>query len=267
MDEKELDKQFDELWSAALEQSYRVEVPDPEPSWNRMSARIASERRARTRRKRRRVSAAVVASFLLGALLFGTPSQTKAFLPITEFFGDLKGSAVGFFYGDQDDRKGLPDLPGTEVQSGSFQSGSREDGKQMSGKLTPLNFKSLEEAQKNSTFHIYKLPDVPEGFNLYLVTVYNGEDGKTFSVVQSYANKEKKGLLITQQVLEPNTTGTIGFANPVQEEQVQVRGKKGQLYWNDITSDLYWSKGDWLFNIGTPTFLKEEIIDLAESLK
>jgi hypothetical protein len=204
MDDKMSDEQFDELWSAALEQSYQIEVPDPGPSWEKVSKIITAERAARLRKKRIQTASAVTAALLLGALIFGSPEKTSAYLPVVKFVNDIKGGVMNIFYGEdrKDKGNGLTSPP--PVDNGQPQtqvgSGNREPGPQ--GDNGSAFYQTLEEAQKNTTFTLLQPGEVPEGYRMIRVELHHGISGKVGTAMLIYENMDKSPLVIKESTIE-----------------------------------------------------------------
>ncbi|WJH32367.1 hypothetical protein N6H14_18405 [Paenibacillus sp. CC-CFT747] len=129
-------EQFDELWKKALEESYRIEVPDPSASWAKVSLQLEKERRRRLGKRRVAMVAVTAASLLIGGTVFSVPVETNAYNPITKMLNNLKGDLVTFFNGvDEKNTSGAKtDSPPAEFEG---QHGGRRSRK-TSAQWTPL---------------------------------------------------------------------------------------------------------------------------------
>lgn len=116
MNKREFDDLFDKAFDeAAKEQSF---VPDSEESWKRVERRLEKKR---TRKARLKLLPYIAASFVLGALIFGTPTATEAFNPFIKAVASITDDVVSIVFGagGKKDTKALtPPPPGVSETGG-----------------------------------------------------------------------------------------------------------------------------------------------------
>ncbi|WP_040950247.1 DUF4367 domain-containing protein [Gorillibacterium massiliense] len=257
MDMKNIDDQFDELWSAALEQSYQIEVPDPGPSWKVISKKLEDRKKMKRRLKRLRRGGAVAAAFLVGAMLFSVPLQTKAYLPVMKIVKNVGGGISSIFYGDTEDdpKKAVTSAPPGFVETKQGDDKSAVDSDSNSGE-----YGSVDEAQKSVPYPILKPTYVPDAYRLtkvsliqavYLTLLYKDDTGKIIIVTQ---NKLTESERIGNAEGNENT------------KSVLVNGNDGLIITNKASTKITWVQSNFTFSI-MGALSEQELIDMAKSMR
>ncbi|MBP1994319.1 hypothetical protein [Paenibacillus eucommiae] len=260
----DFDRQFDEAFEEAAKQLQTA--PDSSSSWDEVSRITKNMNRRKRFYKRLQVSAVVACSVLLGAIITGSPTISRAFSPFIQQMKAVENSVVGFFFGNtgQTDRSAKTSPPPDEKNDNPSGAGSEISGEKRK------EIVSLEEAKKKVSFPFPALPTL-DTFQIKEITLFFDEQMKTATQARiNYTSDDhikKFNIYLTE--LTPSTVLSSGGNNSTGEvESVKLyAGGEGFIA----------PAGDNRFNI---EFLsravhfmiigdlnKEEIIQLANQIK
>ncbi len=144
---------FDESFEIAAKQ-FTV-TPDPTKSWENIKPRIN-----KGRKQKLSILPYIAASFILGALAFGTPLVTSAIHPIFQTIKEIQSDVVTFIFEDRGDNANItpktspPDLNSIETQDISTEIKMNK------------RFTSWKEALPYLSFDPLYVNFIPEGYTL-----------------------------------------------------------------------------------------------------
>ncbi|GIP41260.1 hypothetical protein J31TS4_45400 [Paenibacillus sp. J31TS4] len=234
MDQNKFDQLFDEAWEEGLEESYaRIEIPNPDASWQRMREKMARAKRRRDRRRRWQLIATAVASLLIGSVVFGSPVITKAFQPLNQIVESWKGTVLTFINreGDQD-TSGAKTAPPPDTASENKPKYPNAPG--TGGLVKKGDMKvSMEEAKRRTLFPMLEPQLVLDGYTQDNIQLSVDEEGRAMQASITYKKPTGEFYLVEQNLLEPNTIMSMG----IDEEndtvsEVEALGIKGKLISN-----------------------------------
>ncbi|WP_409344613.1 DUF4367 domain-containing protein [Paenibacillus sp. MBLB4367] len=181
------DRMFDEAFDAAVRESQRTSIPSPDPSWERIRRLLEAQKKRSALIRKFSMLGAIVASLLIGALLFGQAQVTDAFQPFTKFFKD---DALSFFKGvsEPTGAEALTAPPPTE-ENAPPGNAAVSSGGSAEQKITVY---SLEEAKKLSRIPVFQPALVPEGYKLSYIYLFMDKSKQVSRVYQRYENDEGK---------------------------------------------------------------------------
>lgn len=263
---KDSDEWFDKLWEEAVEQNYRIEVPDPQSSWERVARKLAKERARARRRTRIKMYAAVTAAFVLGAFLFSLPQQGSAYKPVMKLMTNLTGDVVTLFNGEKKNTEGaLTSPPPEEFVEAKPRTPSPSAVEIIQPDIPPVVM-SLEEVKKKVDFPVLVPDYLPEGYryvdttfledvlNPIVVLRYMKGDDELFLKESPAAIADNMGIGYDKNSLNASTIDISG------QKSVYLQGRPGQA------STMYYKSGQTLVNL-TGKLSTEDMIKLLEQLK
>ncbi|WP_058301124.1 DUF4367 domain-containing protein [Gorillibacterium timonense] len=262
MNEDPFDKQFDAAFEEAVQN--REWLPDPDESWRKVEARLSRKRKRRNRLRRLPYAAA---SFLLGAVIFGTPAATKAFTPLYQSIKNIQEGAVHVVFGTKVEQEGIPltSPPPSGNPVASVVPGEDVD----SGETVQKEYPSWAEASASFPYPLPLMPQVPEGFQLDRVMVIfpHGDTGKGgTTAVFFYSGPSSKIVTVTFRKLEEGEKLSSDYREADGTFQsTQIKGNEAYLFWTkDGSSSLEMLAGG-LYVSFVGNVEKETILRMAGS--
>lgn len=218
MNNEELDRLFD----AAFEEAAKnLPSPNPDPSWVRVEA--ALKQKKKRRRNKLIPYTAVAASFIMGALIFSTPTVSIAFDPLVEKVKNIQTGVVSFVFSNSADHAGKAKTNPPPVEPTEDQIISQELNQKVS-------YDSWEEAASNIAFPVPRIEFIPDPFKLNNVLLFSNDKEKAKKAVLFYSSGDSS-FMLTIRVLEKSemlTTGSDSSAGVY--EEVEISGQKGYLF-------------------------------------
>ncbi|WP_169088573.1 DUF4367 domain-containing protein [Paenibacillus sp. PL91] len=253
---------FDHLFDIAFEEAskHHAVIPDPDPSWGKIELQLRRQVKRRTRYK---IIPYIAASFILGAIVFGSPTVTKAFNPFFQTVKTIQSNVVTFIFGSNDNSshnaKTAP--PGQD---------ERPDGQDIiNGGLTEKQYLTWEEASHDLEFSPHVLKFVPPGFTLTDIRLFflSGKE-KAFKVISFFSDSSTKSFIVSIRILSSNETITSGSdVDAGQYETISLFDTDAYLFsTHDGRTSLDFIKGNLYFSI-SGSLSKEEIIKVAKNIK
>ncbi|WP_199615715.1 DUF4367 domain-containing protein [Paenibacillus alkalitolerans] len=252
MNKADFDALFDEAFDSAVQNKY-VNTPDPEPSWQKVRAKLAKRRRAAMLRRRFQLVATVAVSMLIGATLFSGAQPIQAFNPFFQYMKEIPGDVVQMFFGSTDapsdaEAKTPPPPP--------------------TGDLTMTAY-SLDET-KNLFPEMPEVTYIPSGYTFTDAELLTYETGLPYHQASlSFIDTEGNILIVLFIQLNGNTSvGTQMNTKEGSVKEIQVKGSgTGYLsYDGNRYRKLEYMKQD-LFVRVAGGISEEEIMRIAEGLK
>ncbi len=163
------------------------------------------------------------ASFLLGALLFGTPAATKAFHPFFQVIQDAHQDVVTFIFGSStQDHSGAKTAPPDPMAASTEM--------QTSGEKTSKRFDTWEQALEFVSFPPISLHDVPPGFTLTDVQLFfTDARQKANEAVLRYTKDDSSFRVVIRMIENNETISTVADKKSSTVETVQVHGSDAYL--------------------------------------
>ncbi|MCR2806535.1 DUF4367 domain-containing protein [Paenibacillus soyae] len=256
-------EEFDEWFDHAFEESVKDHnfVPDASASWERVQKQINRRNR---RRKQLRTLPYVAASFLLGALIFGTPTATDAFKPFFRAYNTVVEGVNKIVFGSQQPSDVVPKtLPPPDYQGGTSGAPAASGG--TSNKLSVTDPSELPDLE----FEKPSIPYIPEEFVLtHIRTMKTLPDQYKYNLVR-YAYTRDDGMILSIEVVKLPPGAIIssgGSTEGVVRKQLTVHGAEAFLYLGDDGwSSLEYMRNDIYVKIGGPVD-EETIVRIANEM-
>lgn len=266
MDKQKLDDLFDDIFDEALAEEMEIEIPDPDASWQRVSAAI--ERRARRHRMRKRLQmiGMMAAAVALGAFVFGNPQRSEAFLPVTKIFSEVRDDVISLFQGDkkklENEPKGMltaPPPPGTgPVMGEDYQT------------KETLTVYSLEEARQSTATTLPQTDYIPEGYAFTKGTLTIDEADKVMSGSMLYDETDKAGFFYVNFWPAKENSLTSASMNKEQDTVENIKiGDRDAVVLSQPNGQLnmIWNSQMFSFHLISNKLPKEELIRIANSIR
>ncbi|MBB6731836.1 DUF4367 domain-containing protein [Cohnella zeiphila] len=212
-------------------------TPDFEASWQRVEKKL--KRRRRRPWNRLRMLPYIALSFVLGALLFGTPTFSRAFAPFFESLQNVQDGLVHVVIGSQ---TVVTTKPKTAPPPG-YQPPSREEHEagETIGVSTEVNYDSWEEAKKNLSFKPPAIGYVPPGYTLDHVMVsipFQKDKANLAGLIYSHLEDKVNGgySILIKQIATGEKISSDYDENAGKLEILDIDGKQGYLF---LTNDGY----------------------------
>lgn len=269
MDKHEQDDGFDKVFEEAVRSGFHVEIPDPDLSWNKMAVKIAKQARKRRMRKRIQMVGVAASALLIGAVLFSTPKETEAFLPVSKFLSDVKEEVVTLVQGnkkvvEQEDKSGTgmltsPPPAGVGPILGSDQISNKE--------ADYVQATTFEEAKKQVQTQIPEMGFVPDGYTLQNIQLSLNEGKMILRGIYQYEHKDHQGFLVLHISSGSHTETSIQTNNQEADvKKMQIQGYAAKLIDDGSNRQLIWSNGRYVF-MAIGTLSEEELLRIAENVK
>lgn len=265
--DEDFDDMFDEMFEAALAEEMQVEIPDPDASWGRMSARIDRQANRKRFKKKLQLVGMMAAAVLLGALIFGSPKQSEAFLPVTKILTGVKDDVISLFHGDrkklEEEPKGMLTAPPPNQGTGPVMGTDYQEKER-------ITVKSQEEAQKATKTPLPKIHYVPEGYTFEKADLSLDEAGSARSYIVLYmknGGNEFINLLVTPAIQDSLSSMSVDRSQATTEE-IKINSYDG-LYITSArkVSSVIWNSALFSFNLKADKLDKPELIKMAESIQ
>ncbi|MFD0589064.1 DUF4367 domain-containing protein [Paenibacillus sp. GCM10027627] len=267
-----IDKEdFERVFDQAFEESVKNHrfIPDSGPSWIKVQKLL--QHRAR-RRKRLKVLPYVAASFVLGAVLFGTPTATDAFNPIFKAVTSIKDGVVRIVFGSSVGNEGTATKAKTSPPPDAALTGNSPGSDVAPASSAPLveaKFSTWEEAAAELGYPKLKFQNVPSGFQLDKVRVlYSANSKKANTAILHYKGEDNKFYNVIMRLLHRNEVLTSGGnIGKTQFKTVLVNGIEAYMFTTaDGHSSLELIKDNLYVSI-TGTLSGKDIVETASGLK
>lgn len=261
MNRDQFDTMFDELFEQAVRQDYKVEIPDPEASWQRMAPRLAKARRRRRIRQRLKTISAMVACMLIGALLLGQPLEGIAHLTFGEFIANVRDGVVSFVSGPVSDKWSITSPPPDGIKEETS-----------GGAPIAVTVSSLEEARALVSSGMKEPGYIPEGYHLDGIHLELTKQNHLKTIVYMYVLEGASGKSFLQIQIRPlgiNQSLSLKSDPGMQTKVVYVNGNKG-LYASveDTSITLHFQDRTHTYTITSRGELSEqEIMKVAEQIR
>jgi len=263
MNKDPFDKEFDAAFAeAARDHEW---LPDAEASWKRVEARLNRRRR---KRERLRVLPYIAASFILGALIFGSPAVSGAFQPLFRTLVTFQEGVTHVMFGTEEEpppvSSSIKPPPASDQPSGTLTPGSDVPSDNAEKK-----FSTWEEAASSVPFPRPFIPRVPAGFKLDQVLVYSQHASEnTTTSVLLYSNSEGKVVTVTfRQLREGEMMSSDYRERDGKLEIIRIGSHEAYLFaTRDGSSSLEWLEGRLYVALVGPVS-KETIMEMAAGAK
>lgn len=259
-------EEFDDWFDRAFEESVKNHefVPDAGASWERVRKQL--EKRAKRRRQLRTLPY-VAASFILGALIFGTPTATDAFKPLFQAYSTVVEGVNKIVFGSQQQSDTVPlTSPPPDFEGGAAEPQKSSDGSSDDSSV------QVSESSENSdlAFKIPSIPYIPEEFTLNYVETTEVTPGekKHSRIFFGYTRSDGMALSVTVMKLPPGAIHSSGGSSEgVTIKPLTVHGFEAFLYLaDDGWSTLEYMQNDLYVKISGP-INEETIIRIADEME
>lgn len=262
-------EEFDEWFDRAFDESVKGHsfVPDSEASWERMQQLVKKRNR---RRRQLRTLPYIVASFMLGALIFGTPAATTAFKPIYEAYVTVKDGVTRIVFGSMQKTDTVPltpPPPGHEEDNRTYSPPTANTGGEQISQLQTKSYEPTE--QPEVSFPVPSLPFIPDGFTLTEVLTHQYFiNEKPSDLHYTYTNNDGYILSINFTKMRPNQIISTGSADEgVTIKRITIQSREAFLsIAEDGWSGLEFVYGDIFVRINGP-ITDTDIKRIAEEMK
>ncbi|MCU6707947.1 DUF4367 domain-containing protein [Paenibacillus sp. J5C_2022] len=228
MNKDEFERWFDEAFEETAKK--HEFVPSSDQSWTRVQAQL---QRKSKRKFRLKVLPYVAASFLLGAIIFGTPTVSNAFDPIYKAIVSIKDEAIKIIFGSEDNKGAIPQTS-PPPEEGAKEVNDGGGGK--SNDFGLMEYNSIKEAMDHISFKIPTITYLPENYTIKSIKEYYSgnfeSDKKTAYLNIIYTNSN-------------NNDVTMSIKNVISQEQLTSENIKA----NDTFKTIKINHADaFLFN-------------------
>jgi hypothetical protein len=262
-------EEFDHLFDEAFEKSAKsLPNPDPNSSWEQVMKTIQK------RQKRRSILSILpylAASFLLGAVIFGSPAVTNAFNPIYEIFKKIQSDVVTLIFTNGQQEKGKAKTAPPPDSFTSQEPFTSQEGQVLESQTyAETHYPTWQEASKHVLFTPYTFSYVPENYEITDVFLLNKSDEQLSSqAVLSFSNeKDNKSFMLRIRSMEKNEQLTSSSDTSAGDlETVEINGTKAYLFIHKDGRTLleYLMSNTFISISGNLT--KEEIIEFSNHMK
>ncbi|MFX3633037.1 MAG: DUF4367 domain-containing protein [Candidatus Pristimantibacillus sp.] len=259
MEKDKFDQIFDEAFDEAAK---NLSVPDPTASWNRIEGKL---KRRSKRKTWLHIFPYLVASFILGAAIFGTPDTSKAFSPIFKSMNSIKDNVVSFIFGTFDTTNTTAKTAPPPDASEANEAGSDLTLDQ----VTERQYSSWEDVTQQKAFTPLSIAYIPDGFVQSDVMLFFRPMQETASkAVLLLTNEANERLLLTLNMLESSEQITSNNElNNGTAETITINGSEVYLF---STSDQLKNLEYLYKNIHislSGSLSKEELIKIVSNIK
>lgn len=267
--EDQFENKFDELFDAALSEAAKKHefVPDPEQSWLKVERKL---KRQSQNRARLRAIPYIAISFVLGALIFGTPAVSTAFnLPFVKSILSIKDDVAHIVFGNDEgaekSKAKTPPPPGFSVETPQV----GEDVESIVYQQRSL--KSWAEASKQAAFETPNIEFVPAGYKLDEVIGFFHPSGKEKAnrLVFFYSGSGEGNYRIAFTPFRPNEKLSSSYR--IEDgtlETILINNKDAYLFvGKDGTTSIEYIMGSTIFTMILGNLSKEEIVKVAENIR
>ncbi|MFE5321487.1 DUF4367 domain-containing protein [Paenibacillus sp. NPDC056579] len=258
MNKEEFDRMFDESFDTAAKNHNGM--PDPMNSWKQIESKMYRQRK---RRQKLKLLPYLAASFLLGAVIFGTPVVSNAFNPFFQTIKNIQSDVVSFVFGSRDNHDTKPKTLPPEKEPDSTGSDIS------SGVKTRKKLATWDEAVPLLAIRPIMLNYVPKGYQMDEVLLFfKDSQNKSNEAVISYSDGTNSRFRVTFRLLEANETITSATHKDGRTvETIKLNGTDAFLVIsNDDRSSLEFLLGNIYVSI-SGDLIKAEIIEIAKNIK
>jgi hypothetical protein len=269
MDKQRMDDLFDDIFDEALAEEMDIEIPDPDASWDRMSARIDRQGRKRRVKKRLQMAVLVAAAAMLGASIFGKPQQTEAFLPVTKFLNEFREDVISIFTGDkkklEEPPKGMLTAPppsGVGPVMGQNQEDLSEEKR--------ITFQSIEDAQGVTKTALPAVGYVPDGYEFKNITLVLSSSQKMLSDTRLYSTADGQDFLSlsVSAIMQDLLTSVSVDKEKDKVEKIWVNNYEGVMITKPGRgTTLMWNTPSISFNLVANKLDANTVVKIAQSIK
>lgn len=263
--EQRIDALFDEAW----EKGQTIPVPDSSESWERVRAMVDKRNRNIRLRRKYAMAAAMFVSLLAGAIIFGAPQVSRAFMPIFQSFKQIQGNVIDlFFSAGERNTEGARTPPPPDYDPSSVQDDVLIET--LPSKMNLRTFNTLQEAEPYTDL-IYKIPkDIPRDYkieNIFLAFEPNQKLSQRIEIHYTKNEEDKWLKLMIRRLEGPENYFTIsGAKSSSHYEEFELNGR--QAYY--MVGQNQMSKLEWM-DAGIHIILlsnlaKDELLDIALSI-
>ncbi|RIX48697.1 DUF4367 domain-containing protein [Paenibacillus nanensis] len=257
-------EQFDDWFDRAFDESVKNHsfVPDPSESWEKVQRSLEKRKK---RKRQLRMLPYIAASFLLGALIFGTPTASNAFKPLAMAYSSIVDGVHRIVFGSLEDSgtKPLtpppPDFaPGGSPSEQMIRPSSTEAGSQT------YTSSDLPEM----TFNPPTIPFVPSEYTLTEVeTSQTPLDTKPSRLYYAYTRSDGMVLSVDFKQLYPDSMTSTGSSDGLTVKKKTVQGVAAVLFLSDDgLASLEFVYGDIFVQIAG-YISEEDVIRMAEEME
>lgn len=260
-------EEFDELFDRVFDESVKNHnfVPNSDSSWDKVQTRL----KKRDRRKRRmRMLPYVASSFLLGAVIFGTPTATNAFQPLYKAFTSITDGVVEIVFGSTENESTTKPLTAPPPPDDGSPSNLGHDVGTPKQTQTQASYGTWEEAASEVAFLPPAIQYVPDGFKLNQVQVsYPSSSEKANTAILIYTSDNNNIYNLTLRKLQPNEKLKSGSnGNGVQFQKITIQGNEAFLMTTEEgTGSLEFLREDVYVSI-VGSINEDEAVRIAEGL-
>ncbi|CAG7626918.1 hypothetical protein PAESOLCIP111_02863 [Paenibacillus solanacearum] len=262
---------------AAMKETVRslyesLQVPEGEPAWRKLQARLQAAQRRRRRWKSVKIGSAIAACSMLIGLSFGGLSPTSAFMNWFAMVRQNDDGMVNVFFGSTKkiDTTGAKTPPPPEyAKAGSGSVPTPIGGPSANGGVVHPEKVTVEEAKKKLDYALQVPAALPEGYGLDRVEIYKDADGVYRLSDLTYLHASGHMLDISQKKLSTDSSGANTTVNQAAGtiKEVDVNGYNAilvlytvggsRLEWlvQDVKIEIYGKLGE------------EDMMKLARSMK
>ncbi len=260
----EYEQLFDHAFLEAAE--HHSITPDPTASWHRVEQRL---KKKKTTFHRLRIFSLVAASFILGAVIFGTPTVTQAVTPFFHSIRNLDSDMISFIFGSKEQKPGIPAKTPAPVEEVLAEQPSTLGSDVPEAASVEEVYHSWNEAASQLAFHPVQMEYIPEGYSLSEVRLFHlNQHAKATEAMAVYFNSSKERLIIKFTQLKGNEVLTSPhYKEGGTFEEIKINNLNAYLYMNqNKRASLEFLNAGLHISING-SLEKEEIIKLAEHIK
>jgi Domain of unknown function (DUF4367) len=259
MNQDEFDRLFDQAFDSAVK-DHQIS-PDPSASWKRVKDGLYRQKKKSQFLK---MIPYLAASFVLGAVIFGTPVVTNAFPPFFQAIKSIQFEVVSLIFGSTDQTNSLAKTAPPSDE------GKAQDGMDINaGSITNKQLKTWEEALNYVAFSTIQFNYIPSDLIIDDIRLFfNSDQDKANHAVMLYKNDSDQRMVITVRLLEQNETlssnvntdkGTLETIKINQSDAYLFQTTDGQVSLEYLLMNMYISISG--------NLSKEEIIKIATNIK
>jgi len=247
---------FDRLFDLALEDAAKkMPAPDPDLSWAKIEDKF---RRTRMRPPNRWVSySAIAASFLLGALIFSTPSVSNAFNPLVAAVKELQSDVVAFVLGHRNvNEKEAKTVAPSEADGGQAESNIPDQN----------NISSWEGARLHLAFPTPEIRYIPDGYKFNRVILFSDGGPKATAAVLFYTSGNDYIKIAIESVKSNKLVAAGSDMAGSDIDEIEINGYKALMYMdNNGRKSIEFMRGDIIISI-LGSLSVEELVKIAEGI-
>lgn len=268
---KKYNNQFEELIHATsienideIEDIENIDIPDFDEQFSKFKSKVDKGKGIKKTKHTHVKVAGLVAAMFIGIYVIPTLYQVPSVIAIKKdidnsivrISGEIRSIIIKSDNGEHSD-----DFYTSNGHNKDFLDLENSD----EGSTTDL-YESIASAQKDINYIISSPFYIPEGYTLDYVEVI---DSKNIPIIsQSYIKDEDNKIIITQSLVEENSTTVISSQLDSKYEEAYIDDIKVMLLLRDKNSFAVWIKDGFIFEISAIKGLhKEEILKIIKEIK